>query len=127
MRAMVVDDSRALRRILGDMLRQFGFEVFDAGNGREALARLQTTGPVDLVLVDWNMPEMNGLEFVRAVRADATYEQMPLIMVTTETEIEQMQSALESGANEYVMKPFTSDVILDKLRLLDILQDVPHA
>ena len=127
MRAMVVDDSRALRRILSEMLRQAGFEVFDAGNGREALTRLQTTGPLDVVLVDWNMPEMNGLEFVRAVRADATYQQMPLVMVTTETEIEQMQSALESGANEYVMKPFTSDVILDKLRLLNVLEDATHA
>ena len=61
------------------------------------------------------------------MRAEKVYEQMPLIMVTTETEIEQMQCALESGANEYIMKPFTSDVILDKLRLLDILQDAPHA
>ena len=63
---MVVDDSRALRRILGDMLRQFGFEVFEAGNGREGLDRLRSTGPLDLVLVDWNMPEMNGLDMVRA-------------------------------------------------------------
>jgi two-component system chemotaxis response regulator CheY len=124
---MVVDDSRALRRILGDMLRQFGFEVFDAGNGREALERLQAIGPVDLVLVDWNMPEMNGIELVRAVRVQSVYDAMPLVMVTTETEIEQMQNALESGANEYVMKPFSREVILDKLQLLGILQDAPHA
>ncbi|HEV2971600.1 MAG TPA: response regulator [Pirellulales bacterium] len=118
---MVVDDSRALRRILGDIMRELGFEVVDAGHGREALTMLETTGPLDLVLVDWNMPVMNGLEFVRAVRANAAYESMPLIMVTTETEIEQMQCALESGANEYVMKPFTADVIQDKLRLLNVV------
>jgi two-component system chemotaxis response regulator CheY len=119
---MVVDDSRALRRILGEMLKQSGFEIVEAANGREALTRLQENAPLDVVLVDWNMPEMNGLELVRAVRGDSRYDAMPLIMVTTETEIEQMQSALQSGANEYVMKPFTNDVICDKLRLLNVLQ-----
>lgn len=127
MRAMVVDDSRALRRILGEMLKQSGFEIVEAANGREALARLREAAPLDVVLVDWNMPEMNGLEFVRSVRGDSRYDAMPLIMVTTETEIEQMQSALQSGANEYVMKPFTSDVICDKLRLLNVLQGELHA
>ena len=67
------------------------------------------------------MPEMNGLEFVKAIRADPKYRKVPLMMVTTETEIEQMSRALEAGANEYVMKPFTDEVIGDKLRLLGVL------
>lgn len=77
---------------------------------------------LSVILVDWNMPEMNGLDFVKAIRADPKYCDVPLMMVTTETEIEQMYRALEAGANEYVMKPFTDEVIADKLRLLGVLQ-----
>ena len=77
---------------------------------------------LSVILVDWNMPEMNGLDFVKAIRADPKYSAVPLMMVTTETEIEQMYLALEAGANEYVMKPFTDEVIADKLRLLGVLQ-----
>jgi two-component system chemotaxis response regulator CheY len=77
---------------------------------------------LSVILVDWNMPEMNGLDFVKTIRADPRYSEVPLMMVTTETEIEQMYRALEAGANEYVMKPFTDEVIADKLRLLGVLQ-----
>lgn len=120
MRALVVDDSRATRTILRQILKEIGFEVSEAGHGREALERLKEIGTPDLALVDWNMPEMNGFEFVRAVRADHAYDSMRLMMVTTETEMEQVAKALEAGANEYVMKPFTKDVILEKLDLLGI-------
>lgn len=119
-RALVIDDARAIRMILGKMLVEFGFEVKEAGNGKEAVELLQQIGPLDLALVDWNMPEMNGLEFVQAVRADHAYDAMRLMMVTTETEAEQIVRALEAGANEYVMKPFTKDVIAGKLELLQI-------
>ena len=120
MRALVVDDSRATRTILRQILKEIGFEVSEAGHGREALERLKEIGTPDLALVDWNMPEMNGFEFVRAVRADHAYDSMRLMMVTTETEMEQVAKALEAGANEYVMKPFTKDVILEKLDFLGI-------
>ena len=120
MRALVIDDSRATRTILRQILKEIGFEVSEAGHGREALERLKESGAPDLALVDWNMPEMNGFEFVRAVRADHAYDSMRLMMVTTETEMEQVAKALEAGANEYVMKPFTKDVILEKLDLLGI-------
>ncbi len=120
MRALVVDDSRATRTILRQILKEIGFEVSEAGHGREALERLKEIGTPDLALVDWNMPEMNGFEFVRAVRADHAYDSMRLMMVTTETKMEQVAKALEAGANEYVMKPFTKDVILEKLDLLGI-------
>ena len=120
MRALVIDDSRAIRSILGNILKELGFEVSDAKHGLDALNILRELGPHDLALVDWNMPEMNGLEFVKSVRANQALQNMLLMMVTTETETSQMMAALEAGANEYVMKPFTKDVILDKLSLLGL-------
>jgi len=118
MHALIIDDSRVLRRILRDMLQQLGFDVSEAVNGREGLERLHRGPTPDVVLVDWNMPEMNGLEFVKAVRTEGRYEKLPLMMVTSETEMEQMAVALSAGANEYVMKPFGKEVIADKLQLL---------
>lgn len=118
-KALVIDDSRAIRLILARTLNQLGYEVSQAANGREALDLLASQGTaVSLVLVDWNMPEMNGLDFVRSVRADSRYDEMKVMMVTTETQTEQMLAAIEAGANEYVMKPFTREIIEDKLRLI---------
>ena len=117
MRALIIDDSKAMRSILGRMLRGLDFEVVEAANGREALERLKGLGKVDLALVDWNMPEMNGFDFVRAVRSEHIYDGVLLMMVTTETEMENVVRALAAGANEYVMKPFTKEVILEKLQI----------
>jgi two-component system chemotaxis response regulator CheY len=120
--ALIIDDSRAIRRILGTTMRGLGFEVAEACNGKEALETVNHLGPtLKLVLVDWNMPEMNGLEFVTRLREDHRFDSAFIIMVTTETATEQVVRALEAGANEYIMKPFTKDVIEDKLRLLGIL------
>ncbi len=121
-KAMIIDDSRAIRRILRNTIRELGFEVWEAANGREALDRLDEVGePVSLMLVDWNMPVMNGLEFVTKVRLDARFKSSLLVMVTTETAVDQMVKALDAGANEYIMKPFTKEVIEDKLRILGVL------
>ncbi len=79
---------------------------------------LQATDRMDLALVDWNMPEMNGLEFIKAVRADPRWGSLPILMVTSETEFQNMADAMEAGANEYAMKPFDRDVIRDKLSIL---------
>jgi two-component system chemotaxis response regulator CheY len=97
--------------------------VVEAANGREGLERLRQPPGVELVLVDWNMPEMNGLEFIRAVRADRAYDPVRIMMVTTETEQEQVIRALEAGANEYVMKPFTREILVAKLSLLDVITE----
>jgi two-component system chemotaxis response regulator CheY len=121
MRALVIDDSRTVRAIVGKILRDEGLEVVEAANGREGLERLRENPGVELVLVDWNMPEMNGLDFIRAVRADRAYDAVRIMMVTTETEQEQVVRALEAGANEYVMKPFTREILVAKLSLLDAL------
>ena len=117
MRALIIDDSKAMRSILSRMLRGLNFEVSEAANGREGLQRLQENGKIDLALVDWNMPEMNGLEFIRTVRAEHSYDGVLLMMVTTETEMENVVKALAAGANEYVMKPFTQEIILEKLQI----------
>jgi two-component system, chemotaxis family, chemotaxis protein CheY len=124
MRALVIDDSRAMRLILARIACQLGFDVVEAGNGREALDRLAELDSVpDLALIDWNMPEMNGLEFVAAVRRDAKYRAMTLMMVTTESEQSQIVRALAAGAHEYVIKPFTPDAIVEKLALLGLVKN----
>jgi two-component system chemotaxis response regulator CheY len=120
-RALVVDDSKAIRVILGNILRGLSFEVVEAANGREALERLAEVGKADLVLVDWNMPEMDGLEFIRQVRARDGHEDMTVVMVTTETETENVVRALAAGANEYVMKPFSKEMLTEKLALLGLM------
>jgi len=117
---LIVDDSRATRAMIGRILKELKFETLEAANGRDALERLRQNGTADLVLVDWNMPEMNGLEFVKAVRADSSFRGITLMMVTTETEYANVVTALAAGANEYIMKPFTKDMIAEKLSILGI-------
>ena len=126
MNALVVDDSRAIQMILTKTLAKLGFgEIQEASTGEEALACVAGRPSFfGLILVDWNMPGISGLEFVRRFRSDESNASVCLVMVTTETQIEQMVAALEAGANEYVMKPFTADIIADKLRLLGILEPV---
>jgi two-component system, chemotaxis family, chemotaxis protein CheY len=119
MRALVIDDSRAVRLLIRNILGELGMEVVEAGNGQEGLDRLGDSPEVDLVLVDWNMPVMDGLEFITAVRGQRIYDPVRIVMVTTETESEQVTRALAAGANEYVMKPFTKDVLVAKLSMLD--------
>ena len=122
MRALVIDDSRTVRAIIGKILREVGLDVIEAANGREGLEQLQREG-AELVLVDWNMPEMDGLEFIRAVRADRAYDAVRVMMVTTETEQEQVIRALDAGANEYMMKPFTKEILIATLSLLDVIAE----
>jgi two-component system chemotaxis response regulator CheY len=119
-RVLVIDDSRTMRSILGNILKQAGFEVAEAANGREGLVQLERLGGADVALVDWNMPEMDGFEFVRAVRATSQHADMRLLMVTSETDLSRVARALEAGADEYIMKPFTREVILGKLEVLGI-------
>ncbi len=119
--AMVIDDSRAMRAILARMLRALGFDVVEAANGQEALDRLKHMRDLPVVaLVDWNMPVLNGLDFVVAVRQRDEWRNIALMMVTTESEYSQIVRALAAGAHEYVIKPFTEDAIAEKLALLGI-------
>jgi len=106
--------------ILKKTLVGLGAEVVEAGHGAEAMEHLEGGQRFDLALVDWNMPEMNGFEFVKAARADDSYAAMKICMVTTETETTQVVKALEAGANEYIMKPFTKEALQEKLNILGV-------
>jgi two-component system, chemotaxis family, chemotaxis protein CheY len=118
--ALVIDDSRAMRAMIARMVRELGYEVVEAADGREALQKLDEGLVPSFALVDWNMPKMNGLEFVESVRSGARLEGVPLMMVTTEIESSQVMRALEAGANEYLMKPFTREALVEKLELLGV-------
>jgi two-component system chemotaxis response regulator CheY len=118
MQALIVDDSTTMRMILKAYLQKMGFTVTEAINGLDALVKLRAMGKADVVLVDWNMPEMDGLDFVKAVRAEVGYAALPLMMVTTNSERDHVERALEAGANEYIMKPFTGAMIREKLEML---------
>lgn len=120
MRALVVDDSRAMRAILGKLMESHGYEVVHAGDGAEAIQRLEDGPLPDIALVDWNMPVMDGLQFVSTVRRDDRWRNITLMMVTTESEQSQIVRALAAGAHEYIIKPFTADAIADKLALLGL-------
>ncbi|MFG0254966.1 MAG: PleD family two-component system response regulator, partial [Rhodopirellula sp. JB053] len=106
MNVLIVDDSRVIRNMIARIMRTFGYETHEAGNGIEGLDQLAKLGEMDLILVDWNMPEMDGLEFIKAVRANADHAHTPMIMVTTESEMDRMALAFMAGVNEYIMKPF---------------------
>ena len=118
---LVVDDSRAIRTILSKTLRELGFEVCEAANGKEALEVIQAgKTALTLILLDWNMPEMDGLELLKRLRQNPEFSSLVVVMVTAETELDHIAEALEAGANEYVMKPFTKDIIVGKLQLAGI-------
>ena len=121
MRALVIDDGKVVRRILSKLVEEYGFETFDAEDGADALKVLENIGTVDLMLVDWNMPNMNGLEFVKEVRKNDAHAAAKIMMVTTESEMDNVIQALEAGADEYVMKPFTKESINEKLALLGLI------
>ncbi len=117
MNALIIDDSRAMRRILRQIVEPLAFQVTEAGNGLEGLERLDE---LDDVLVDWNMPEMNGLEFVQTVRTHVDHQHLKIVMVTTESEPAKMARALMAGVDEFVMKPFTPDILINKMKLIGV-------
>jgi two-component system chemotaxis response regulator CheY len=110
-----------MRKILKSILAGAGFEVAEAKGGPEALDSL-AQNRADLALFDWNMPEMTGIELLSKVRSDPSHDGMKIMMVTTESEQQEIERALQQGANEYVMKPFTKDSILDKLQMIGFVQ-----
>src|SRR3954447_18870581 len=123
MRALVIDDSRAMRRIVEGILSGLGYEVRQAGDGRQALDVLDEGWVPDLATVDWNMPVMDGLQFVSAVRSNPAWRALTIMMVTSESGQTQIVKALAAGAHEYLIKPFTADAIRDKLALLGLLPE----
>lgn len=120
MKACIIDDSTSTRYMITKILKELGFVTFEAQDGQDALTKLAHNTDTQLVLVDWNMPVMNGLDFVAHARQDPRFQGMKLMMVTTEAELTAVMQALQAGADEYVMKPFTKEMIAEKLRVLGI-------
>ena len=118
MRALVIDDSPPARRHVGAMLAELGFEVYDAEEGGEGFQRLLALGMVELVILDWNMPGMDGLAFLKQLRRDARYNDVLVVMATSNSDLTSVRIALDAGANEYMMKPFATDDLRDKLQIL---------
>lgn len=122
MKIMIVDDSITMRRIIINNLQKAGQrDIVEAVDGEEGLERLSALdGKVDLILLDWNMPNMNGLDFLKAAKANASFQRIPVVMVTTESQREQVITAIEAGASGYIIKPFTPEAfqknILDRLK-----------
>ncbi|MEZ4331014.1 MAG: response regulator [Myxococcota bacterium] len=121
MKAITVDDSKTIRAIVKRTLKGVGFEVEEAEDGVQALERIKDAWPIDLAVVDWNMPNMNGLELIREIRRRPEWNDMRIMMATTESEISQMQLALDAGADEYLMKPFDREALEQKLVLLGLV------
>jgi two-component system chemotaxis response regulator CheY len=121
MKALVIDDSKAMRRMLrAYVTTRTGASSEEASDGLDALEVLERSDPFDVALVDWDMPRMTGLEFVRAVRADTRYAGLKLLMVTARNEGDDIMAALQEGADDFLMKPITEDMVIDKLRILGL-------
>jgi two-component system, chemotaxis family, chemotaxis protein CheY len=115
MKFLVVDDSLTMRRIVINTLKTVGYEeVIEAAHGKEAFAKLTAEG-ADFIITDWNMPEMNGLDFVKAVRSTPQFEHLPIIMVTTRGNKEDVIEAMKARVNNYLVKPFTAPGLKEKI------------
>ena len=123
MRALLVDDSRTMRRIVAGMLEGLGYEVAQAGHGAEGLETLRSGSVPDLMCIDWNMPVMDGLELVSAIRANPAWNGVTVMMMTSQVEHDQVVRALTAGAQEYLMKPFNAEALRDKLAQLGLLPE----
>ena len=126
MRFLVIDDSLPMRRIMQNVLARLGHtDVVLAANGREALKRIDSE-PIDFVITDWYMPEMNGLEFLRTLRAKEATRNVPIVVVTANASKNDVAQAVELGVNAYVLKPFTAEVLRDRIgAVCETLRSVP--
>ena len=117
---LVVDDSRVIRKVARRIVEDMGFEVSEAGDGLEALAWCRGAMP-DAILLDWNMPALDGLEFLRQLRREPEGERPTVLFCTVENGLDQIREALDAGATEYIMKPFDSDILQSKFALANLL------
>ncbi len=123
MKTIVIDDSRAIRRLLCGLLKGLDIETIEAEDGCDALSRLgsENADDIALALVDWDMPRMTGIEFVRELRSCPEYSGTKIMMVTSHNDPEDLMAAVQTGADEFLMKPFDEQMFKDKLRLLGML------
>ncbi len=124
-KVLVVDDMSTMRRIVKNVLKQIGYtDMAEAENGEDALKKLRVGG-YGLVVSDWNMPVMTGIELLRAIRADPELKHLPVLMVTAEAQKENIMEAVQAGVNNYVVKPFTAEALQEKLN--KIFEKLAHA
>ena len=117
-KALIVDDSKAIRQIEKKYLEELGFEVLEAEHGEEALQVLEENPDIKLILLDWHMPVMNGYEFLKRARENPKWNEIKIMMVTTENQQKSVIDAVMAGANEYLMKPFDKEMLETKIRYL---------
>jgi len=119
LKILVVDDSSTMRRIIKNTLARLGYkDILEGGDGVEGWSEMDANPDIDMLITDWNMPEMNGLELVKKVRADERFVDLPIIMVTTEGGKAEVITALKAGVNNYIVKPFTPQVLKEKLAVV---------
>jgi len=120
MKALIIDDAITVRMMTKAILEELGFnEIYFSENGLEAINKLKKLEFFDLILVDWNMPLMNGFEFLKAVREEALYNPIKIIMMTTENGMDKIIDAIDAGVNEYMIKPFNKEILSDKLTIVN--------
>lgn len=117
MKVLIIDDSRSARRFAHEILSNEGFVVTEAEDGAHAVQLLEQNPVFDIILCDWIMPNLNGIEFLETVR-DRKLTSTPIIMMTTQDSPEDIAQAINAGATEYVMKPYTEDILIDKINLV---------
>ncbi len=122
MRAMVLDDEEDVRRLLGMMLSRLGFDVREGANGQEGLEILKESVPVEVILLDWRMPEMDGPAFLKALQKVPAFKNISVMMLTGLNEMDDVATALKLGAKEYLMKPITQRTLKEKLSILGLCQ-----
>lgn len=121
MRALIIDDSMAMRRMLAAYVQGLQVSPVVAVDGQDAVEVLEREGEFEVALVDWDMPRMNGVEFVRHVRSNPRWQGMKLIMVTAHVDPDDIMNALQTGADDYLMKPVSSEMLEDKFRILGLV------
>ena len=122
---LIIDDAKAMRTFLAFIAQEMSFATTEATDGLDALKALTRNDPrepFDVALVDWEMPRMNGLEFIQAVRRNNDFADLKLLMITTLNAPEQVSTALQAGANDYLMKPVDKEMLLEKLQILGVVE-----
>jgi two-component system, chemotaxis family, chemotaxis protein CheY len=117
-KALVIEDSPSDRLLMKQILTGLGYTVTETTNGTEGFQAISRSGPFSVALVDWNMSGMTGIDLVKAVRANPLYKTLRIVMVTSENEMDNVRAALLSGADEYIMKPFSREMVNIKLKML---------
>ena len=115
---LIVDDMMTMRKLVKKSCKSIGFSNFtEAADGQEAWERLQVASPaIELIISDWNMPNLSGLEFLKKVRADEKFAHLPFVLLTAEAEVHQVKEAVEAGVSNYIVKPFTGESLKQKLQ-----------